>query len=353
MPVDLDTLARRFSFGAAEFTTSPLYQQLCATIAADRDLLAIAAACRAGQQPPNLFLAAVHFLLLGGAPHELAAYYPSVVGARARGPQDAGPVFRAFCLQHRDALVALVARRLVQTNVVKRAAALRLGLSVVAQRYVGPVGLLEVGCSAGVHLRFDRYQYDLGGHIAGVPGATVRIASAWRGTVPPPDLNRLPCIADRVGVDLQPVDPADPVERRWLRALVWPENAHEADLLDRALAVVAADPPRVLAGDAVEILPALAREFPTAQALVVFHAATRAHVPEPRREAFDEAIAALGRDRPLFWLSLEGPLLPDVRVPPRVPLHVLGLRTITGDQCTTEHLALVEGHADWIAPLGG
>ena len=351
MPVDLDALARRFTLGASEFATSPLYERLCLTIAADRDLLAIAALCRAGQQPPNLVLAAVHFLLLGGVTHELASFYPSVVGARARNPEDVGPVFRSFCLQYREQITALIIHRLVQTNVVKRAAALRLGLAVVARRHAGPVTLIEIGCSAGVHLYFDRYRYDLAGHTWGDSDAAVRIACDWRGPAPPPDLDRLPHIVERVGVDLHPVDPADPVERRWLRALVWPENSHQAELLDRALTTVAEKPPRIIAGDAVEVLPVLAQELPSGVALVVFHAATRAHVPESRRPAFDAAIEGLGRDRPLFWLSLEGSLYADDRVPRRFGTHVLGLRTIIGGQCTTEHLALVDGHAEWMAPL--
>src|SRR5205085_1628878 len=102
---------------------------------------------------------------------------------------------------------------------------------------------------------------------------------------------------------------------------------HEAEMLDHALETVAALPPRMIAGDALEVLPRLASELPAGRALVVFHAATRAHVPQEHRAQFDEAIAALGQERPLFWLSLEaGALHPDPRVPARLPAHVLGLR---------------------------
>ncbi|HZU77421.1 MAG TPA: DUF2332 domain-containing protein, partial [Dehalococcoidia bacterium] len=224
MPGDLDALARRFSFGAQEFVSSPLYRRLCQATAADPELLAIAAQCRAGQQPTNLFLAAVHFLLLGGASPALAAFYPSVAGAAARNPDGVEPMFRSFCLAHREALAALVSTRLVQTNVVARSAALRLGLAVVARRSERPVTLLEVGCSAGVHLCFDRFEYRIAGRSWGASGSPVQISSEWRGEAPPPDQDRLPALAGRLGVDLNPVDARDPEARRWLRALVWPEN---------------------------------------------------------------------------------------------------------------------------------
>ena len=53
--------------------------------ARDADLLAIAAQTRVGQQPPNLLLAAVHYLLLRGSEHPLAAFYPSLTAAPDQG----------------------------------------------------------------------------------------------------------------------------------------------------------------------------------------------------------------------------------------------------------------------------
>src|SRR5207249_7810975 len=97
--------------------------------------------------------------VLGGDAPELGSFYASVAGAAVRDADGVEPVFQAFCAEQRDALVGLVTTRLVQTNVVKRAAALRLGLALVAEAYDGPVTLLEVGCSAGLLLAFDRYRY--------------------------------------------------------------------------------------------------------------------------------------------------------------------------------------------------
>ncbi len=357
MDAALEPLARRFSEGAREFATCPLYRQLCLTVVADERLLRIAAERRTGQQPTNLLFAAVQYLLFEDPSDELARWYGSIDGERARPPETAGPPFTTFCLRRRDALVELLRTKLVQTNVVKRAAALRLGLAHIARRTNGPVTLIEIGASAGVLLAFDRYRYRLAGRTWGRPDSPVQITTDWRGTADRlPDLDRLPPIAERFGIDLSPIDARDPLGRRWLRALVWPGNEAEWVLLERALDVVADDPPRVIAGDAIEVLPRLASSnLASGDPLVVFHAATRAHLPTDRREAFDQAIRDPGKGRRLFWLSLEGPREPLAELAGApAPVHLLQLVEVDGDrevQLPTERLAIFEQHAEWAMPL--
>jgi len=54
-------------FARDEFhNTSPLYEQLSRGVAQDPELLALAAQCRKDERMPNLFFAAVHYLLLKG-----------------------------------------------------------------------------------------------------------------------------------------------------------------------------------------------------------------------------------------------------------------------------------------------
>ena len=78
--VQLEALAQRFvRFADQECGAyAPLYDRLARGIAGDPELLTIAAHTRSGQQAPLLLLAAVHYLLLGGADHALGAFYPSV-----------------------------------------------------------------------------------------------------------------------------------------------------------------------------------------------------------------------------------------------------------------------------------
>jgi hypothetical protein len=333
-PVDLAVVAQRFE-ETPKHISSPLYQSLARTVAGNSDLLRLAARGRPGQVPTFLFFGAVHALLLAGARHDLTRFYPSIAGENALPPDEAGPALVDFCAAFEDKLAALIETRLVQTNVVKRSLALRLGMAAIHRCVTSPVHLIEVGASAGILLRFDRYGYRLGGRQFGNPDSPVQIAAEWRGDSVVPDLDALPSLASVTGIDLHPLDVRDADDRHWLEALVWPEKRHEAELLHNALDVVAEDPPAIRAGDAIEVCPALEAELPPGEPRVVFHAVTRLHVPTDRLGAFDAAIASLGKNAPLYWLSFEGQGELDLRDPSGV----------------LAHLARVEGHLAWIQPL--
>jgi len=243
--------------------------------------------------------------------------------------------FVAFCDEHEDELRHLLETRLVQTNAVPRSLALWIGMTVVARHTGAAVHLVEVGASAGVHLRFDRFGYRLGDSWFGDPSSPVQIEAELREGAGPVHLDAIPSLTSVTGVDLAPVDAADPDRRRWLEALVWPENVHEAELLSAALDLVAADPPALVAGDAVDVLPDL--ELPRGEPRVVFTAATRMHVPADRRAAFDEAIDCLGRSGPMYWISLERPAENAVGLYVRMP---------SGEDVLA---AVVGGRVQWIS----
>ncbi len=347
--MDRGSVRRAFE-DPTEFTTSPLYRALSRTVARTGQLLDLAARGRSGQYPTFLFFGAVHLLLLRGADHPLARYYPSVAGGRALPADEAGPALVSFGEMFAPELDTIISTRLVQTNHVQRALALRLGLSMIAPAVAGPLHLIEVGTSAGLNLRFDRYGYRLSGRTYGAADSPVQLTAHVYGGAPPPDLDMQPRVGSVRGIDLSPIDVRDPGARDWLEALVWPENHHQRTLLRQAMAEVAADPPAICAGDAVDVLPRLAAELPPGQARVAFHAATRLHVPRDRRDAFDAAIRSLGATGPLWWLSVEGAPKLDPRPQPARHGSALSLRDPNG----AEHLlAVVDGHLAWIEPLRG
>ena len=342
--LDRQKLRRAFE-DPAEFTTSPLYRALSRTVAAHDELLDLAASGRPGQYPTFLFFGAVHHLLLRGADHALARFFPSIAGAQALPASGAGPALVSFCGAFGPELTETISTRLVQTNQVQRALGLRLGLSMIAHHVAEPVHLIEVGASAGLNLRFDRYGYQVGGWRSGDPASPVQLVAGLYGTASPPDLDVLPGISTVRGVDLDPVDVADPDARGWLEALIWPENHGQRALLRTALDLAAADPPLIHAGDAVDVLPGIAADLPPGEPRVVFHAATRMHVPEDRRDAFDAAIARLNDGGPLWWLSIEEPPDPDPRPGPPRPGAALVLRP---PGAAAETVAVVDGHLRWI-----
>jgi len=84
---------------------SPFYYELATQIASDEDLLNLAGFCRQGQPMPNLFLGAVHFLLLSNPTVELATYYPSINPAKkSKVPFN---LFKAYCLANNEGLPEL------------------------------------------------------------------------------------------------------------------------------------------------------------------------------------------------------------------------------------------------------
>ncbi|HEU5229417.1 MAG TPA: DUF2332 domain-containing protein [Ktedonobacteraceae bacterium] len=345
---EIERLAEHFAHGPSIFTTSPLYRSLCKIVAQEPPILELLMQRKQGQQASFLLFGAVHYLLLSGVQHPLRDFYPSLVAGEAADPTKAGPALLDFCHTYHDELEMLIRTRLVQTNVVKRAVGLLVALWEVRRRGVQRVHLIEVGASAGIHLHFDQYRYLIGGHVFGQRDAKVSIETQWRGKQLPPHLDEIPVIASRIGIDLNPVDATEPREHLWLRALVWPENQHEAALLSAALESVAADPPTIIAGDAIDVCPALSKRLPSSEPRVVFHAATRMHVPIERRIAFDEAIDALGEDGPLYHVWQEPASVPHVGTvaDPRGALELHG-----PDDDKPVALMQVDGHLEWIAPL--
>ncbi len=367
---EVAVLAAAFRTAAArEFApASPLYARLATGMAGDAEMLALVAAAPPTQRRATLLLAAVRDLLLADPSPRLAAWYPDLApGAPASG--DPYPAFRAFCLARRDALARLLATRATQTNDVGRCAALLPALALVASLAAGrPFALLEVGASAGLNLRFDRYAYDYSaGRLAGDPDAAVRLVCEVRGTVAPPLPAAMPRIASRIGPDLAPLDARDPADARWLRACVWPEAAGRLRLLERALADARADPPALVAGDALAALPGLVAAVPRDTPLCLFHTATLAYFAREDRARFAALVAALAAERELYWLSGErpGPLHAAAHeraaawrqdeemaraaggaAPP--PVHWLVLTTFRAGRATERLLAGMDPHGAWL-----
>lgn len=282
---------------------SALYGAICAGLADDPQRAALLLMARPGFQNPLILLAAVHHLLLEGAPHRLAGYYPTLAGDAA-GPMDADlyPAFAAFVDEHRDRLERLVATRATQTNEARRTVVTLPALGIVQRESAAPLALLDVGASAGLTLLPDRYRFRIGDVPCGDPASPVVIECAVEGELRPPVPAGLD-VAWRIGLDLNPLDVRDPETRAWLRALVWPEHRDRLELLDAALAVARHDPPLVVRGDLVDDLAEVAAGAPTDAALAVSSTWVLAYLDPERRRAFVESLARLaGAAQRTVWL---------------------------------------------------
>jgi hypothetical protein len=355
----LAALQERFGRFASETAgRSPLYERLSLDLARRPEGAALLAEAPPTQRRPNLLYAAVHDLLLRGADHPLAVYYPSVGGTRPPDA-DATPMFLRCVTDHHEEVLARLATRATQTNEVGRTAALWPALVGVGASLDRPVTLVELGASAGLLLHLDRFAYRFGDVDAGDPGSPVRVAPDLRGAVPP--VAPVPPIAGRVGIDLTPLDPADDADAGWLRACVWPEDAGRLARLDAALEVARVyRDVRLVAGDAVERLDGVLAEVPEDTVPCVLHSAALAYLGAAAREAVAATLAAVGRDRDLAVLSFEGPFVPPfpalsaatIAPAPTEDHFLLGATVWRGRRRDDRLLARAQPHGVWLEWLG-
>ena len=116
-------------------------------------------------------------------------------------------------------------------------------------RFPQPLALIEVGASAGLCLPRALW-LPLWRASAAPNGSDIETAGI---SLPdqPRDAVAAGCLARRA--DLNPLDPSDPEDRAWPEALVWPEQTDRLSPMRAALAIPAAEKPRVLKAICVAI----------------------------------------------------------------------------------------------------
>lgn len=242
---------------------------------------------------------ALHALARRGAPEALAALY------RGEHGDFDGAIGAALAAE--DRFIAHWMRHPTQTNEVARAAATMAALMTAPLARPMPFELLELGASCGLNLNLARYAYDLGPVKAGDPASPVRIAPRWRGWPPP---ERPVEIATARGVDLLPLNAADPAHRERLLSFVWADQPVRLRRLEAALQIAVDHPPRIDQGDAAGWLAQrLAEPAVPGRCRAVVHTMVLQYLsPVERRQVFDLMAAAGERatsDTPLIWISFE------------------------------------------------
>lgn len=318
---------------------SPFYAKLARRVAEDPDMLALAAHSSPHQPVMNLFFSSVHYLLLRGGDDPLALFYADLT-RKPNTADDPYPIFRAFCFEHADEMIALITTRRVQTNEVARCALFLPTFTLIARRLGGqPFALIEVGSSAGLNLNWDKYAYDYGGEqVYGDVLSPILLKCELRGETQPPLPTELLQVASRTGIDLHPNDVNDEDSMLWLRSLVWPEQRERAERLSRAIDLARKFPVTVLQGDALELAPRLIDETPRETPVVLFHSFVLNQVPAEVRERYYTHIAAHSAGRVLF----------DVAVEPSAWPSPLVLTTYDNGISTQTTLASADHHGRWL-----
>jgi hypothetical protein len=304
LPDAVETLAKRLMWQArgCEVLGSPFYARLLESATGDlkaggpvRDVLSGFEAEDRGAAIALRLLAPVHRRVLSGELPQLDRHYPSTGGDGDAAA--AWPRFREF-LEGNVAWMRKELGRPCQTNEVGRSAALLGGFLEVAHRARKPLRILEVGASAGLNLRWDRYYYESADGAWGDKTSPVHFTHSFE--VPPP-LSRAAEVVERKGCDLNPIDPTSEEGALMLRSFVWADQLARLSQLDGAIEVAAQLPVEV---ERIGAAAFLERELATPNddvATVVFHSVFVQYVSEPERERIAAAIGGAG----VFYLRME------------------------------------------------
>jgi hypothetical protein len=335
-------------------------------IASHEELLGRLATLPRDRLPALLASAAVRFIVRRDQPEPLAGYFPAPDAPQPHFDDGFYPAATAFFSARLDAIAALCQGRRYQMNEVARCAQIALGIAATpasAARPAAPIALADLGTGAGLGLQLDRYRYLVGTRASGPQAAGLRLACDVRGPLaPPPAL--LPRITDRAGIELNPVDLEDPAARAWLESCTPPEASALARLT-AAIGVTRQNPAKIVAGDAVEVLPGVLDSFPPQRPVYVVDAYMAVFLTAEQRARLTDIMARAGRSRPVTWLSLD-PLIPlgpsgqdsvqGLALPPSLVrdyqrhgvFAVLGARTFDGSTADGRLLARAHPSGQWI-----
>ncbi|MBK1783910.1 DUF2332 domain-containing protein [Prauserella cavernicola] len=289
--------------------TSPLQARVAVALSSSAEALRAIETAPARKRNPALVLAALNDLALAG-------HAPALATACAAADSDAAADAAIDALLHLTAqVVAVAGRRRVRTSETARCAVLYPAVAEAARRAgATSVGLIDVDGGPGLNVHLDRVgiTYD-DGRTLGDASSPVRLRSSIVGGKSVSEL-AIPEVVARIGVGIDPVDVTDADDARWLRACLPPDRPERIAALDAELALAAAEPPLLLRGAALDVLPeALARVPAGALPIVTTTWALSAFSLENRLRLV-HLLDAAATDRPVAWVSAEG-----VGVAPAIP----------------------------------
>lgn len=340
----LDFLKERFlAFAETECKeNSELYYGLSIRIANDRELLNIAASTREGQPVPNIFFAAIHYLLLKNQDEELATYYPSI--QQNHFTEIPFALFKAFCLTNENKIKNIISTRIVQTNVINRCAYLMPIFSKIISDEDKPTTIVDIGTSAGLTLNFDQYEYWYNSQK--VFGKSNVLVTSKIIESPIPQIYPIRQPIRKVGIDQNLIDPTDKDEILWLKALVWTDQLDRFIAMDEALKLNELKNIEFIQADTVmdfekEILKANRN-----QTLIIYATHVLYQFTQARKDAFYAMVERIGQIRDFYFLSVEG--IKSLLEKYHSKETVIELTSYKNKQKAVNFLAETNGHGNWI-----
>jgi hypothetical protein len=242
---------------------------------------------------PLRLLGGVHYLALSGTA-------PDAFGSWER--------FSAVLDEEAESLARFIAERPIQTNEVQRSWVLLPCFLETARRTgADTFDLIELGPSAGLNLVWDRYRYRYEAGSWGAPSSPLELSGEERQPIPESLLGLTPHVGRRVGIDTNPVDVTSDEGARLLKSFVWADQVDRLRRLDRAIEALRAEPPELVQGDFVELLPGLLANRRPDVLTVVFQTATLNYLAPEQRSRLRSILEEAGGAAPLAFVSTGRP----------------------------------------------
>ncbi len=335
-----DRMSKWFLRFSEQTAGSPIYQFLSKEISSNQKILKLASRSGSSQPAPNLFLAAVNYILMKNPKDGLAEFYPNVGGSFSPSPAMLN-AFSIFCEKFEVEIGKLLETRLVQTNEVQRCALLLPAVNMVSEKSgVEKISLVDVGASGGLNLLMDQVfiQYS-DGSSAGPLNSTLRLECESKGLSLPDFKNGIQ-ISSRIGIDLNPVDLLNADQREWNLALIWPDQFERIKRLQKALKLLSSNKILLRKGNANQILDEVVSEIPEDQLVCVMHSFTLNQFSKEEREKIETTLELISQKRNLWRISLEwiGTDFPELSI----------IHYESGQKRSNQKLAECHGHGEWI-----
>jgi hypothetical protein len=306
---DLDDARKRYHFALApeDYDRLPFYTALLRELESDTLALEMLASVRHEQRNPMLVLAALHLAALTG--HDVLG--PIYDEARHGGLEDYEGAARRVMdvVRSNPGIVQGELWRSTQTNEPGRSAVIQAVMRDITDD-LDEINLIEVGASAGINLHFDKFPVRAADDGHPLTLVCEDLSPVDRSGV-------MPRVRTRIGIDPQPLDLDNDVDRLWLKACLWPEQRRRHERLD---AIVDARPSwphaTMLRGSAMECIEDAFALTDDDVMTVVMNTWSAFYFTPSERTAYFEEIARRSAKGNVAWISMESTMVkwPDVEV---------------------------------------
>jgi len=284
------------SFSPEDHARLPYYSALEYRLAASPAACQILIDVRPTQRNPMLVFAILQWHALNGV-SPLSELYQSF--PQWEPTQWADAVVQV--LEERPSLIAQETHRSTQTNEINRTAALCALLGSLRIRGVSDIHLIDVGSSMGFNLYPDFAEVVTEGPPSHPGQLETEVTSRHPVSFAPPTIHR------RIGIDMNPLDPSNEEDVKWIAACLWPEQSARLARFQHYIEQVVTWPTaEIHHGDANELIEDIVRELGPGPVPVIFHSWVLAYLSQQDQQRWRSTMDRLVANGAI-WISFESP----------------------------------------------